>query len=114
MQSSMEENKKTGGNQELENRFVQMLIQNDLWAWEVDLERGQLINYDFLKGHNPYGYAEEVIDNVPDSIIERGIVYKEDIARYRRCMSGSVTERNRSAYRCGCGLWRGRSTAGSN
>ena len=84
MQSSMEENKKTGGNQELENRFVQMLIQNDLWAWEVDLERGQLINYDFLKGHNPYGYAEEVIDNVPDSIIERGIVYKEDIARYRR------------------------------
>ena len=84
MQSSMDENKKTEENQELESRFVQMLIQNDLWAWEVDLERRQLINYDFLEGHNPYGYAEKIIENIPDSIIERGIVHKDDVGRYCR------------------------------
>lgn len=84
MQQSMEQIKKTGENQELESRFVQMLVQNDLWAWEIDLERRAIINYDFLKGRNPYGYSEKIIENVPDSIIERGTIYKDDVARYRR------------------------------
>lgn len=67
---------------ELESLFLQMLIQNGLWAWEYDIERRQIIKYPFLSQRDPYGYEEDIIANVPDSIIARGTIYKEDVPRY--------------------------------
>ena len=67
---------------ELESLFLQMLMQNGLWAWEYDIERSQIIKYPFLAKRDPYGYEENIIENVPDSIIERGTIYKEDVPRY--------------------------------
>lgn len=80
----MEEEKKNEEGTELESRFIQMLIQNGLWAWEFDMRTHEIIKYSFLKRKDPYGYAEEIIQNVPDSIIARGTIYKDDIPLYRQ------------------------------
>ena len=67
---------------ELESMFLQMLLQNGIWAWEYDIEHRQIIRYPFLTKSDPYGYDEEVIANVPDSIIARGTIYEEDVPKY--------------------------------
>lgn len=69
---------------ELESRFVQMLIQNGLWAWEFDMQRHEIVKYSFLKQTDPFGYGETVIENVPNSVIAKGTIYKDDVERYRQ------------------------------
>lgn len=80
----MGEDSKKDQSAELESRFVQMLIQNGLWAWEYDMRRREIIKYGFLKQSDPYGYKEEVIENVPESIIARGTIHRDDVERYRK------------------------------
>lgn len=70
-------------NEELKHRFVQMLIQNGLWAWELDLQRHEIINSSYLPMVNPSGMNEAVIANVPESIIAKGIIHKDDTERCR-------------------------------
>lgn len=70
-------------NGELERRFVQMLIQNGLWAWELDLRRHEIINSSYLPMQNPSGMNDAVIANVPESIIAKGIIHRDDAERCR-------------------------------
>lgn len=79
----METNWQESVNGELERRFVQMLIQNGLWAWELDLCRHEIINSTYLSMQNPSGMNNAVIANVPESIIAKGIIHKDDAERCR-------------------------------
>ena len=66
---------------ELENRLIQLLEQNGVWAWEYDMERREITRYPFLKG-STYGYQEETIRDVPRSVVNRGMIHKDDIDTY--------------------------------
>lgn len=80
----MGEVRKPGEGEEVESRFIQMLVQNGLWAWDFDIRRREIIKFRFLKQSDPYGYEEEVIENVPESIIARGTIHKDDVEKYRQ------------------------------
>lgn len=67
---------------ELERRFKQVLLQNGLWVWEYDMERREINKYNLANQQDPYGYRDKIIPNVPESIIERGTIYKDDIDTY--------------------------------
>ena len=66
---------------ELENRLVQLLNQNGVWAWEYDMKRRMVIKYPFMR-EDPYGNDEEVILNVPDSILAKNLIYRDDVENY--------------------------------
>lgn len=67
---------------ELESRFIQTMIQNGLWVWDYDMKRRAIIKYNFVDERDPYGYEENIIENVPESIVSRGTIYEEDIETY--------------------------------
>lgn len=81
---SVENVRRTKEKDGLENRFVQMLMQNGLWAWEYDVKRREIIKYDFLRERDPFEGEADVLENVPESIIARQVIYKEDVQQYRR------------------------------
>ena len=66
---------------ELENRLVQLLDQNGVWAWEYDMKRRMVIKYPFMR-ENPYGEGGEVILDVPNSIIAKNLIHKDDVESY--------------------------------
>lgn len=67
---------------ELEKRFIQTLMQNGLWVWDYDMRSREIIKYNYTEQRDPFGCPEKIITNVPQSIIERGIIYKEDVEKY--------------------------------
>lgn len=68
---------------ELERRFIHMLAQNGVRVWEIDLRRHELIDYGFAKQQDTHDGKKNVIQDVPESIIARGVIHRDDEARCR-------------------------------
>lgn len=68
---------------ELERRFIHMLGQNGVRVWEIDLRRHELIDYGFAKQQDTHDGKKNVIQDVPESIIARGVIHRDDEARCR-------------------------------
>lgn len=68
---------------ELERRFIHMLAQNGVRVWEIDLRRHELIDYGFAKQQDTHDGKKNVIQDVPESIIARGVIHQDDEARCR-------------------------------
>lgn len=62
----------------LERRFVQMLAKNGMRVWEIDLQRHELIDYGFAKQQEPRVGEKHVIADVPESIIAREVIHRDD------------------------------------
>ncbi len=76
----------------LERRFIHMLAQNGMRVWEIDLRRHEIIDYGFAKKQDSCDDERNVIPNVPESIIAREVIHRDDEVRcrewYRRIYNG--------------------------
>lgn len=76
----MEERRDIGGG--IGRGFAQMLLANGMWAWEYDVTERRLYRYAFVQGEGTDAYFGEVVENVPESIIQSGIIHNDDTAKF--------------------------------
>ena len=69
--------------EEFERRFIQMLAQHGIRVWEVDLQRHEIIDYGFFKSKYLRKGEKNVVTNVPETIISRGAIHRDDEERCR-------------------------------
>lgn len=88
----MEERWQESESEKLERRFIHMLAQNGMRVWEIDLQRHEIIDYGFSKKQGACSGGRNVIPDVPESIIAREVIHRDDEARcrewYRRIYNG--------------------------
>lgn len=62
----------------LEECMSQVMNQNGLWSWELDMIEHKLERINDFGIGDPFGLPEESILNVPDSLFEKHIILEED------------------------------------
>lgn len=62
----------------LEECMSQVMNQNGLWSWELDMVEHKLDRINDFGIGDPFGMHEESILNVPDSLFEKHVILEED------------------------------------